>query len=123
MTFLRGAVPLSRSRKSHPYPKAGLANCAFGTIQTSIALLVLLSVSLPTRAFAAAPNLDSVLTGSRQRIQKLDYRATGRLTQVGADGKRTNYKMAAKAHWFPDGLRMLFEFSGRAPTRRACCCA
>jgi len=53
-----------------------------------------------------------VLTGSRQRIEKLDYRATGRLTQVGADAKRTNYKFVAKAHWFPDGLRMLFEISG-----------
>jgi hypothetical protein len=104
MTFLRRAVVLSRSRKSSRYPKA--------TIQASLALLMMLSLALPTRAFAAAPDLDTVLTGSRQRIEKLDYRATGRLTQVGADGKRTNYKMVAKAHWFPDGLRMLFEFAG-----------
>jgi hypothetical protein len=53
-----------------------------------------------------------VLNGSRQRVEKLDYRLSGRLTQVGADGKRTNYKFAAKAHWFPDGLRLLCEISG-----------
>jgi hypothetical protein len=78
----------------------------------SIALFVVLSLVHPLRAVAADPDLQTVLTGSRQRIEKLDYRATGRLTQVGADGKRTNYKFVAKAHWFPDGLRMLFDFSG-----------
>ncbi len=53
-----------------------------------------------------------MLTGSRQRIQTLDYRVSGRLTKVEANGTRTNYKMVAKAHWFPDGLRVLSEFSG-----------
>ena len=53
-----------------------------------------------------------MLTGSRQRIEKLDYRATGRLTRVEGNGKRTSYKFVAKAHWFPDGLRLLSEISG-----------
>ena len=82
-------------------------NCASGTIQRSIALLVLLSLLHPSRAFAANPDLETVLTGSRQRIEKLDYRVTGRLTRVEGDGKRTSYKFVAKAHWFPDGLRLL----------------
>jgi len=77
-----------------------------------IALLVLSSLLHPSRAFAANPDLETVLTGSRQRIEKLDYRATGRLTRVEADGKRTSYKFVAKAHWFPDGLRLLFETWG-----------
>jgi hypothetical protein len=53
-----------------------------------------------------------VLAGSRQRIEKLDYRVTGRLTRVEDNGKRTSYKFAAKARWFPDGLRVLCEISG-----------
>jgi hypothetical protein len=77
-----------------------------------MALLVLLSLGYPSQAFAANPDLETVLTGSRQRIEKLDYRVTGRLTRVEADGKRTNHKFAAKAHWFPDGLRVLCEISG-----------
>ena len=112
MTFLRRVVMLSRSRKFGRYPEARWANCAFGTIQASIALLVLLSLVHPSRAFAANPDQETALTGSRQRIEKLDYRMTGRLTRVEGDGKRTNYKFVAKAHWFPDGLRLLCEISG-----------
>src|ERR1051326_7968308 len=77
-----------------------------------IALLMLVSVVHPSRTFAANPDLEKVLTGSQQRIQKLDYRVTGRLTRVEADGKRTNYKLSAKAHWFPAGLRVLSMISG-----------
>jgi len=73
---------------------------------------VLFSLLHPLRAFAANSDLETVLTGSRQRIEKLDYRVTGRLTRVEGDGKRTSYKFAAKAHWFPDGLRVLCEISG-----------
>src|SRR5271163_272292 len=112
MTFLRRVVKLSRSRKFGRYPEARLANCAFGTIPACIALFVLLSLVHPSRAFAANPDLETVLTGSRQRIEKLDYRVTGRLTRVEGNSKRTNYKFVAKAHWFPDGLRLLCEISG-----------
>ncbi len=112
MTFLRRVVTLSCSRNLGRYPEARRANCALGTIQASIALLALLSLVHSARAFAANPDLETVLTGSRQRIEKMDYRLTGRLTRVEGDGKRTNYKFVAKAHWFPDGLRLLSEISG-----------
>ena len=87
-------------------------NFGFRTMPVAIALLLLLSLAHPTRVFAANPDLDTALTGSRDRIEKLDYRLNGRLTRVEADGKRTNYKFTAKAHWFPDGLRLLCEISG-----------
>jgi Outer membrane lipoprotein-sorting protein len=112
MTFLRRVVMLSRSRKLGRYRGARRANCAFGMIQAFIALLALLSLVHPSRAFPANPDEDTAVTGSRQRIEKLDYRATGRLTRVEGNGKRTNYKFIAKAHWFPDGLRLLCEISG-----------
>ena len=112
MTFLRRFVMFSRSRKFARHPEANWAVCAIGAIQASIALLVLLSLGQPSRAFAANSDLETVLTGSRQRIEKLDYRVTGRITRVEGDGKRTSYKFAGKAHWFPDGLRVLCEISG-----------
>jgi len=111
-TFLRSIVMLSRSRKFSPHLEARRANFAFGTIQVSIALLMLLSLLHTWQAFAANPDLETVLTGSRQRIEKLDYRVIGRLTRVEDNGKRTSYKFVAKAHWFPDGLRLLCEISG-----------
>jgi len=117
MTFLRRVVMLSRSRKFGWHPAVRWANCTFGTIQGSIALLVLFSLAHPSRAFAANPDQDTALTGSRQRIEKLDYRMTGRLTRVEGNGKRTNYKFVAKAHWFPDGLRVLCEISGPGPEK------
>lgn len=85
---------------------------AFATIQVSIALLLLLLQVHPTRALPATLDQDPALTGSRQRIEKLDYRLTGRLTRVDGNGKRTNYKFVAKGHWFPDGLSLLCEISG-----------
>jgi hypothetical protein len=112
MTFLRRVILLSPSRRFRRCPRAKLANCVFATIQASIAWIVLLSLVHPSRAFAATSDLEKVVTGSRQRIQKFDYRVTGRLTRVEGDGKRTNYKFVAKAHWFPDGLHLLCEISG-----------
>jgi hypothetical protein len=78
---------------------------------------VLLSLVHPSRASAANADLETVLAGSRQRIQKLDYRATGRLTRVEGNGKRTSYKFVGKARWFPDGLRLLCEISGPGPEK------
>ncbi len=119
MTLLRCVVMLSRSRKFGRYPTARWANCTFVTIQGSIALLVLFSLVAPSRSFAANPDQDAALTGSRQRIEKMDYRMTGRLTRVEGNGKRTNYKFVAKAHWFPDGLRLLCEISGPGSEKRS----
>jgi hypothetical protein len=117
MIFPCNVVMLSRSRKFDRYPEATWANCAFGAIRLSIALLVLLSLVHPSRAFAANPDLETVLIGSRQRIEKLDYRVTGRLTRLEANGKRVSYKVVAKARWFPDGLRLRCEISGPGSER------
>jgi len=118
MTFLRRLVKLSRSPKLRRSPGPRLANCAFATVQAPIVLLLLLSLVQPSRAFATNTDQDPALTGSRQRVEKLDYRMTGRLTRVEANGKRTNYKFVGKAHWFPDGLRLLCEISGPGSDER-----
>ena len=112
MTLLPRVVILSRSRKFGRYSETRWANCAFGMIQSIVGLLALLLLVHPSLSFAANPDLETVLSGSRQRLEKLDYRVTGRLTRVEGNGKRTSYKFVAKAHWFPDGLRLLCEISG-----------
>ena len=112
MIFLLRVLMPSRSRKFSRQSEPRWANCARGTIQALIASLALLLLVHPSPSLAASPDLETVLTGSRQRIEKLDYRMTGRLTRLEGDGKRTNYKFVAKAHWFLDGLRLLCEISG-----------
>jgi hypothetical protein len=112
MTFLRRLVTLSGSPKHGRYLDARLANLALRTMQASIALLVLLSLAHPWRAVAANSDLETVLASSRQRIQKMDYRSSGRITKLESNGKRTNYKFVGKAHWFTDGLRLLCEITG-----------
>src|SRR5580765_1762885 len=98
--------------KVWPVSRGQMDKLRLWTIQSFVALLVLVSLVHPSPAFAANPDLESVLTGTRQRIEKLDYRVTGRLTRVEGNGKRTSYKFVAKAHWFPDGLRLLCEIAG-----------
>jgi hypothetical protein len=117
ITFLRRLVKLSRSSTLRPSPGPRVGNCGFATVQAPIALLLLLSLVQPSRAFATNADQNPALTGSRQRVEKLDYRMTGRLTRVEANGKRTNYKFVGKAHWFPDGLRLLCEISGPGSER------
>jgi hypothetical protein len=112
MTFLSRMAVHSLSPEFGQPPQARWTYWAVVAIQRFVVLLALLLLVHPSRAFAASSDLETVLNGSRQRVEKLDYRLSGRLTQVGADGKRTNYKFAAKAHWFPDGLRLLCEISG-----------
>ena len=119
MTFLRRVVMLSRSRKFGRYRVPRWSNRTFVTIQGFIALLVLFLLVHPSRASAANPDQDTALAGSRQRIEKLDYRMAGRLTRVEGNGKRTNYKFVAKAHWFPDGLRLQCEISGPGSEKRS----
>lgn len=114
MSFLRRVVMFSRKRKLSHHPHARWGNRTFGAIPQSLTLLLLFSLAHPSRAFGGNPDQDTALTASRQRIQKLDYRMSGRLTRVDGDGKRTNYKFVAKGHWFPDGLRLLCEISGPA---------
>src|SRR6201981_1079209 len=77
-----------------------------------LALLVLLPLVHPSQAFAANPDLATVVTGSRQRIEKLDYRVTGGTPAGEGKGKRTSSKFVSKARWFSDGLRLLCEITG-----------
>ena len=112
MNFACRVLTLFLHRKLDRYSGARVANCAPGVLQVPIALLVVLSLVLPPRSFAANSELETVVKSSRQRIETLDYRMTGRLTRIEGNGKRTNYKFAGKARWFPDGLRLLCEISG-----------
>ena len=66
---------------------------------------------------SAPPDRNALLTAVRRNTETADFRATGRLVHVTADGSRTTYKIGIKGHWFPDGLRLLYEVKAPAEAR------
>jgi len=55
----------------------------------------------------AASDVAAVLKAPQERIETADFRASGHLVRVDADGKRTSDAITIKAHWFPGVLRVL----------------
>jgi hypothetical protein len=89
-----------------------------------LALAVALLCATPSHA----TDVKTLLAAPRQRIETADYRASGHLIRVDANGNRLSFPITIKAHWFPGVLRVLLEFgsvsktsadssvSGHAPT-------
>ncbi|HEY1902531.1 MAG TPA: outer membrane lipoprotein-sorting protein [Terracidiphilus sp.] len=80
---------------------------------SAAALALILLPTLP--AHAADPQ--AMLAGPRQAVHQADYRASGHLVRVDADGKRTSDDISIKAHWFPGVLRILVEITSPANAR------
>lgn len=78
-------------------------------LRTATLLLAFCVLPQSTLAALPTPEQEHPLTATRQRVEALDYRVSGRLTHTDAAGKRTSSKFSIKGHWFPDGLRMLVE--------------
>jgi hypothetical protein len=72
------------------------------------------SLALAVALLCATPSLpadmNTVLAAPRQRIERADYRASGHLIRVDANGNRFSFPITIKAHWFPGVLRVLLEF-------------
>ncbi|MGB6134369.1 MAG: outer membrane lipoprotein-sorting protein [Acidobacteriaceae bacterium] len=56
-----------------------------------------------------AADVTAVLAAVRHRIETSDYRATGRLVRVDANGNRTNYTVSVKGLWFSGALHTLVD--------------
>jgi hypothetical protein len=70
-------------------------------------LAALLLFATPSNAADAR----AVLAIPRQSVEQADFRASGHLVRVGANGARTSYAITIKAHWFPGVLRVLVEIA------------
>jgi hypothetical protein len=71
------------------------------------AAILLAAMLLPAAAQAA--DAHTVLAALRQRIESADYRASGHLVRVDANGIRISFPITIKAHWFPGVLRVYVE--------------
>ncbi|MGA2653506.1 MAG: outer membrane lipoprotein-sorting protein [Terracidiphilus sp.] len=75
-------------------------------------LLIGVAAALFSTALAvAAADVAAVLKTPQERVKTADFRASGHLVRVDADGKRTSDSIIIKAHWFPGVLRVLVEVS------------
>src|SRR5579863_6483195 len=86
--------------------------CAWAALSAA-----LLCAMAPASADAAT-DAATVLKASRERMQTADFRASGHLVGVQANGKRVSYPLNIRAHWFPGVLRIVIEL-GAAPKTAA----
>jgi hypothetical protein len=73
-----------------------------------------LTISLLPTLRGRAADAKSVLAAPRERIESADYRISGHLVRVEANGARTSLGVTIKAHWFTGVLRVLVEISSPA---------
>jgi hypothetical protein len=67
-----------------------------------------MAMLLPVVCVQAA-DVHTLLAVPRQRIETADYRVTGHLVRVDANGNRISFPITIKARWFPGVLRVLVE--------------
>jgi len=67
---------------------------------------------------ALAADTKAELAIPRQRIESADFKATGRLVRVDADGARVSSSLSIKGHWFPGVLRILVQLGQPAEAHR-----
>lgn len=68
---------------------------------------------------AQTVNLNDLLASMRKRIETADFRATGHLVWVQANGARISNPITIRAHWFPGVLREFVEIGASANSRSA----
>lgn len=69
-------------------------------------LIAVLTFAIP----ANAADVQKILAAPREQLQSADFRATGHMVRVQANGVRISDPIIIKAHWFPGVLRVLVEF-------------
>lgn len=82
----------------------------------------LLTAVLLVAPTAHAADVQAVLAPLRDQIKASDFRATGQLVRVDADGKRVSYAISIKGLWFAGAMHTLVELvapkGSNAPERR-----
>ena len=79
---------------------------------SSLTLAVALFFVTPSHA----ADVKTLLAAPRQRIETADYRASGHLIRVDANGNRLSFPITIKAHWFTGVLRVYIEFGTGSKT-------
>jgi hypothetical protein len=79
---------------------------------SSLALAVALLCAVPSYA----TDVKAELAAPRQRVETADYRVSGHLVRVDANGNRISFPITIKARWFPGVLRVYIELGTGSKT-------
>jgi hypothetical protein len=79
------------------------------SVRVILSVLLLCCIQTFVLPARADTEQDHVLSETRQRVESLDYRVSGKLARIDGQGHRSTGSFSVKAHWFADGLRMLVE--------------
>ena len=79
-----------------------------------LSLAMAAAILMPITIHAA--DVNTALAAPRQRLQSADYRASGHLIHVQANGVRISFPITIKAHWFPGVLRVLLDLGAASKT-------
>lgn len=66
---------------------------------------------------AATGHAQAALAAGRRQIETADYRVSGRLVRVDANGSRTADNVEVEGRWFPGVLRVLVQITSPAAAR------
>ncbi len=80
-------------------------------------LCALSALLMAVAPWARAASIHVLLAAERQRIQSADYRVSGRLVRVNADGARMSDGLSIEARAFPGTLRILIKVTSPAKAR------
>jgi Outer membrane lipoprotein-sorting protein len=75
--------------------------------------MVWMAVLIPALS-AQIPDVHSLMATARQRMEATDFRASGHLVWVQANGTRISHPITIEARWFPGVLRVKAETSGES---------
>ncbi|MGH9599417.1 MAG: outer membrane lipoprotein-sorting protein, partial [Terracidiphilus sp.] len=84
------------------------------SLSVIFALFLTAFAVVPARAATA----NAVLAAPRQRVETADFRASGHLVRVDANGVRSSDGISIRAHWFPGVLRVVVEITSPPAARQ-----
>jgi hypothetical protein len=84
-------------------------------------LLILIALTMLASPLLSQEPNPGALTSVMQKIhawrKATDFKASGRLVNIGASGDRTTYKISIRAKYFPDGIKVYCAITDPAAAR------
>jgi len=78
----------------------------------------LIAAAMVPALWAQTASVNNLLATARKQIENADFRVSGHLIAIDANGARVSYPVTIKTHWFPGELRMFVDLGQPSATHR-----